>query len=174
MKALYKLMILCTLFSLLLCSCGEGEETSQVAYSDLVQPMVDVSITDCITAEELTAIVGSPMQLVGLDKDNSQLVFTSEDSLHQVTVSMKNQTPAGFEAEKNASLFDTTLQDGVGKIAYWCEDTQTGHNWLVFYSGGYAVTVEVSGSDDDTQAHDTYAKQIADKILDKLPTDTEN
>ena len=135
---------------------------------------MDLSIVDCITAEELTAIMGSPMQLLGVFEDNSQAVFTSEDGRHVATVNMKNQTSAGFEAEKNASLFSTTLQDGVGEMAYWCEDTETDNVWLEFYSGGYAVTVGVTCPETDDQAHSTYIKQIAEKILGKLPTDTQN
>ena len=130
---------------------------------------MDVNITDCITAEELTAIMGSPMQLLGVYEDNSQVVFNSEDGTHQVVVHMLNQTLAGFEAMKNSSAYEMKWQEGLGEAAYWYGTTAQ----LMFYSGGYAVDVAVTGADEGASHHTVYTQQIAETILQKLPQGAE-
>ena len=165
MKTLCKILVLCLVFTLLLCGCNAKSKDKEPDYSSLILPPVDLSITDCITAEELTAIMGSPMQLLGVYEDNSQAVFTSEDGTHQVLVHMLNQTLAGFEAMKNESAYEMTWQEGLGEAAYWYGETSQ----LMFFSGGYAVDIGISGTDEDNQAHNTYTRQIAETILNKLP-----
>lgn len=165
MKTLCKILVLCLLCAALLCGCNGKPAESEPDYSALTLPPVDLSITDCITAEELTAIMGSPMQLLGVFEDGSQAVFTSEDGTHQVLVHMLNQTLAGFEAMKNSSSYEMKWQEGLGEAAYWYGDTSQ----MMFFSGGYAVDIGISGTDDDAQSHNVYTMQIAETILGKLP-----
>ena len=172
MKTLCKLLVLCLACSLLFAGCKkeQAKPPAEPDYNKLIQPAVDVSISDYLPVETLSRIMGCPMQLLGVYEDNTQAIYTSEDS-HQVTVLMKNQTLTGFEAEKNNSSFQITTQDGVGEAAYWGEN-DTGDIWLVFYSGGYAVTVSVMCAETDDQAHGMYTRQIAEAILEKLPQGT--
>ena len=155
--------------SWLLCGCGAKENApSEPDYSAMIQPPVDVNITDCITADELTAIMGTSMELLGVYEENSQAVFLSEDG-HQVTVHMLNQTLAGFEAMKNSSSGEMVWQEGLGEAAYRYGDTAQ----LMFYSGGYAVDVAVTGADEGASHHTVYMMQIAEAILRKLPQGAE-
>lgn len=164
MKKRYIMLGIALACAVLLGGCGNRPEVSEPDYSALIQPPVDVNITDCVTAEELAVIMGCPMELLGVYEENSQALFISEDSTHQVMVHMLNQTLAGFEAMKNASTSEMVWQEGLGEAAYWYGDASQ----LMFYSGGYAVDVAVTGTDDGSQ-HKAYAQQIAETILRKLP-----
>ncbi len=166
MKTLCKVLVICLLSLLLLCGCGDEPE-AQPDYSSMIVPPVDLSITDCISEQELTAITGYPMQLMGLFEENSQAVYITETGACQVTVNMMNQTRAGFDAAVQTVIDLVTLQQGVGDIAYVYTDTPQ----LMVYSGGYALDVSVIGAELPLAQAQTYTLQVAQSIVSKLPTE---
>ena len=163
MKALRKVGIVGLLAALLLGGCGKpAPETSDLDYSTLIVPAVDLTITECITEQQLTTAVGYPMHLLGVYEENTQAVYLSEDGDCQVTIHMMNQTRAGFEAQVAAATVPMIMQEGVGEVAYWYE----GAAQLMVYSDGYALDVAVSCA--DTAGMEPQTRQVAELILSRL------
>ena len=144
--------------------CGPKEMAdSEPDYSALIVPPVDLTITDCISEQELSAILGTSMTLLGVYEESSNAMYQSADGVCMVTINMRNQTRAGFDAAMTGIDAGVTLQEGVGEVACWYGDPAQ----LMLYSSGYAVEVAVTGSE-LTQTQ-TYILQIADGIVKKLP-----
>ncbi|MBQ8683476.1 MAG: hypothetical protein IJ518_03030 [Clostridia bacterium] len=149
-----------------LAGCGGApQEASEPDYSALIVPPVDLTITDCISEQELSTVLGYTMTLLGVGEEGSQAVYQTEDGTCIVTVHMLNQTRAGFDAMVNASAVPMVLQEGLGESAYWYGDTAQ----LMLYSGGYAVDVSVVCV--DISEPNSYVLQIAESILSRLPQD---
>ena len=163
MKTMRKVWILGLLAVLLLGGCGKpAPDSSDLDYSRLIVPAVDLTITDCITEQQLATVVGYPMHLLGVYEEDTQAVYLSEDGSCQVTIHMMNQTRAGFEAQVTAATVPLVMQEGVGEIAYWYD----GAAQLMIYSDGYALDVAVTCA--DTVQMDTQTRQIAELILAQL------
>lgn len=164
MKTMCRLWIVGLLGALLLTGCHAGSTASdaQPDYSALIVPPVDLAITDCITEQQLTTVLGYPMHLLGTFEEGTQAVYLSEDSACQVTIHMINQTRAGFDAMVANAIVPMILQDGLGEAAYWYE----GKTQLMAYCDDYAVDVAVTCA--DTDQIETYTRQIAELILTKL------
>ena len=163
MKTLRKVWIWGLLVLLLLGGCGKGApDSSDLDYSSLIVPAVDLTITDCISEQQLTSVVGYSMHLLGVYEENTQAVYLSEDGSCQVTIHMMNQTRAGFDAQVTAATVPLIMQEGVGEIAYW----YYGAAQLMAFSDGYALDVAVTCA--DTLQMDTQTRQIAELILGKL------
>ena len=163
MKIACKILVLGLLAALLLTGCGKGApETSEPDYSKLIVPPVDLAITDYVTEQQLTTVLGYPMHLLGVYEEGVQSVYLSEDGSCQVTIHMMNQTRAGFDAQVVAATVPLTMQEGLGEVAYWYE----GKTQLIVFSDGYALDVAISCA--DTPEVDTQTRQIAELILTKL------
>ena len=161
MKRISKLLILCLTLGLLCCGCGNTAD-SEPDYSSLIVPPVDLSITDCITEQQLTTVMGCQMTLLGTYEDGVQAVYMSEDGSSQVTVHMMNQTRAVFDSNVTASETPMTVQEGLGAAAFWDE----GHNQILVYYDGYAIDVAVTCT--DSTMVETYTRQIAEMLVSAL------
>lgn len=153
-------IVLATL--LLLCGCGAPAE-SEPDYSRLITAPVDLSITDCITEQQVTTVMGCPMVLMGTYEDNTQAIYTSsDDSAYMVTINLKNQTRAVFDADIAAAGDSVTLYEGLGEAAFW--SSVTGE--LLVYTNGYYLGVAVTCA--DTTMVETYTRQVADIMVTAL------
>ena len=132
---------------LLLSACGEadtdrkkdaddGDDTApSINYEDFIDPVVDRKVSDCITAEELSALMQVEGMTLILDTD-SEATYQSPDGYYMVTLGLENQTRAAFDTlVSDPSVW--TVQDGLGEAAYWGVDQTE----LVAYQNGYAVSV---------------------------------
>ena len=158
MKHLYKLLALTLIFTLLLCGCNQPAEP-EVDYNDLVVAPVDLSITDCITEQQLTTVVGHPMQLLGVYEDGVQAIWQSDDGSCQITIHMMNQTREVFDTQVADAEVPMTLQEGLGEAAFWYE----GRTEMMLYANGYALDVAVVCS--DTPLTEPHVRQIAELML---------
>jgi len=158
MKRLCKLLALTLTLTLLLCGCGQKAEP-EIDYKDLVVAPVDLSITDCITEQQITSVVGHSMQLLGVYEDGVQAIWQSDDGACQVTIHMMNQTREVFDSQVADSEVAMTLQEGLGEAAFWYE----GRTELMLYANGYALDVAVVCS--DTPLTEPYVRQIAELML---------
>lgn len=162
-----KLMMRVTAISLaammLLCGCGGADKDSEPDYSRLIVAPVDVQITDCITEQQLSTIMGCSMTLLGTYEDNTQAIYTaSDDSAGMVTINLKNQTRGVFDAEIAAAGDSVTLYDGVGEAAFW--SSVTGE--LLVYANEYYLGVAVTCA--DTTMVETYTRQVAETMVKAL------
>lgn len=163
MKNIHKPVALLLAVLLLLSGCGGQRE--DVDYDSLVVAPVDVAITDCITEEQVSTVMGCPVALLGVYEDGTQAIYMSEDGAYQAVINLKNESRAVFDS--NAADQQTTLQEGVGETAYWSAETGE----LVVYQSGYALGVAVMMGDLDVDTSG-YVRQIAEIVLNKLqPTE---
>lgn len=162
MKLTMRLTAILVAALLLLCGCGTPAE-SDPDYSRLITAPVDLQITDCITEQQLTTIMGCPMTLLGTYEDNTQAIYTSsDDSASMVTINLKNQTRGVFDADIAAAGTSVTLHDGVGEAAFW--SSVTGE--LLVYTNGYYLGVAVTCA--DTTMVEAYTLQVADIMVKAL------
>ena len=163
MKNIYKLLAVVLATLLLLCGCGNKEP--EIDYNSLVVAPLDVTITDCISEEQIGSVMAYPMTLLGVFEDGTQAIYQSDDGMYQVTINLKNESRAVFDS--NAAGQQTTLQEGVGETAYW--SLETGE--LVVYANGYALGVSVLTATPGVDIT-SHTQQIAELILDRLqPTE---
>ena len=158
MKNLYKVCVILFALSLLLCGCAQ-QPAEELDYEKLVVPPVDLAITDCITDQQLSTVLGHSMQLLGVYEDGVQAIWQSDDGVCQVTIHMMNQTREVFDTQITDAESAMTMQEGVGEIAYWYE----GRTQLLVYANGYALDVAVNCS--DTPLTEPYVRQIAQLML---------
>lgn len=164
MKNIHKMIAVFLVVLLVLCGCGEKEV--DLDYESLVVAPVDVSVTDCITEDQVTTVIGVPMTLLGVYEDGTQTIYTSEDGTCQVNVNLKNQTRELFNSEIDALGDAVTMVTSVGEVAYWCNTTGE----LLVYYNGYSLGVAVSIAGESEV--DPYISQIAELIWKKLqPTE---
>lgn len=163
MKNIYKLLAVVLATLLLLCGCGNKEP--EIDYDALVVAPLDITITDCISEEQISSVMAYPMTLLGVFEDGTQAIYQSDDGMYQVTINLKNESRAVFD--NNAANQQTTLQEGIGETAYW--SLETGE--LVAYANGYALGVSVLTATPGVDIT-SHTQQIAELILDRLqPTE---
>lgn len=147
MKKVMKRLLPILAAVLLLTACGDTDTDSKkdnndeddtvpdINYEDYIDPVVDRKVADCITAQELSAIMGVEGMTPAVVSD-SVITYQSENGHYMVTLALENRTRAEFDT----MVSDTTVwtaQAGLGEAAYWSA-TQTE---LVAYVNGYAVSV---------------------------------
>lgn len=162
MKQTLRLVAILTLALVLLCGCGGGE-VSEPDYSRLITAPVDLLITDCVTEQQITTIMGCPMTLMGTYEENTQAIYTSsDDGAYMVTINLKNETRGVFDSDIAAAGDSLTLYDGVGEAAFWSSVT----NGLLVYTNGYSLGVTVTCA--DTTMAETYTRQVAELMVNAL------
>ncbi len=166
MKRIFKVSLVCLCCATLLCSCSlfgdkPEDESVHVDYSQMVTDPVDVSIEDCITDQQVSTVVGVPMTLLGVYEEGTQAVFMSEDATCQVNVNLMNQARSVFDSTVGGAE-NATLQEGMGEVAYWFEETGE----LVVYAAGYSLGVAVVTTDPTSRM--SFAQQIVTTILNTL------
>lgn len=160
MKNIYKVLPVFLAVALLLCGCGENTNTDY-DYEDLVEAPLNKAITDCLTEEQVSDVVGADMTLLDVYDEGTQAIYQSADGMVQVTVNLKNESRTAFD-ERSAALV-TVPQEGMGDVAYWSSETDE----LVVHQNGYTLGVWVMAEGDTFE----MSKQIAQAVLEKLPTE---
>lgn len=154
---------------LLLCGCGGTPSVSDPDYSRLIVPPVDLSITDCITEQQLSTVMGCGMTLLGTYEDNTQAIYTSsDDAANMVTINLKNEDRGVFDADIAALGTAATLCEGIGEAAFWVVMTEpsTGEvisRSLLVYANDYHLSVSVSCT--DTTMVEAYTRQVAELMV---------
>ncbi len=164
MKKICAILLISLLCCGLMCGCGEepAETPADYDYSDLTEPVVDLKITDCITEQQLTAILGYSMLPPQIGESDTQAIYQSEDGACMVSISLKNQTRGVFDSDI-AALSDTvTLYEGVGEVAYLSNVTGE----LLVYQSGYSLGVAVSIP--ETENGEPQTRQIAELMITAL------
>lgn len=164
MKKIWTIFLMSLLCCGLLAGCGEEpvEPPVEYDYKNLTEPVVDLLITDCITEEQLSAVLGYPMHLLSLGDSDTQAIYQSEDGACMVSISLKNQTLELFNSTITDLGESVTLFEGVGEVAYWSSTTGE----LLVYQSGYALGVAVSVQ--DITLVETYTRQIAEQMVNAL------
>lgn len=132
---------------LLLTACGaestedKGGTTTTTAdtgpsinYEDYIDPVVDRSVADLITAEELSTLMS--VEVIPVITTDSVATYQSEGGYYMVTVALENKTRAAFDTMVADAGYETA-RFGVGEVAYWSADRME----LIAYQNGYAVSV---------------------------------
>lgn len=147
---------------MLLCGCGTTQPDVEVNYSNLITAPVDLKITDCITEQQISTVMGCSMTLMGTYEENTQAIYTSSDSASMVTINLKNQDRGVFDSDIAALGDAVTLYEGMGETAFWCSTTGE----LLVYVNEYSLGVAVTCA--DTTMVEAYTRQIADILVGAL------
>lgn len=147
MNRMIKMLSLLTAMLLLLTACGDGTSSNKggtttttedagpsINYEDYIDPVVDRSVADLITAEELSALMS--VDVTAVITTDAMVTYQSENGYYMVTLSLENKTRDEF----NTLVADTTLWipvTGFGEAARWSTDQAE----LIAYKNGYAVSV---------------------------------
>ncbi len=147
-----------------LCACGEEpvEAPADYNYNNLTEPVVDVEITDCITEQQLSTILGVSVLPPQLGDSNTQAIYQSEDGTCMVSISLKNQARGVFDSDIAALGDAAAMVTTYGEVAYWCSTTGE----LLVYQNGYALGIAVSIAGVDST--ETYVSQIAQAMVTAL------
>ena len=148
---------------MLLCGCGTTQPDVEVNYSNLITAPVDLKITDCITEQQISTVMGCSMTLMGTYEENTQAIYTSgDDGTYMVTINLKNQDRGVFDADIAAAGDSVKLYEGVGEAAFW--SSVTGE--LLVYTNEYCLGVAVTGA--DTTMIEAYTRQVAEIMVKAL------
>ena len=147
MNRMIKMLSLLTAMLLLLTACGGGTSSDKggtttttedtgpsINYEDYIDPVVDRSVADLITAEELSALMS--VDVTAVITTDAMVTYQSENGYYMVTLSLENKTRDEFDT----LVSDTTLWipvTGIGEVARWSTDQAE----LIAYKNGYAVSV---------------------------------
>ena len=122
----------------LLSACGDDPIED---YLPSIVPPLDVAITDCLSAAEVSAIMGADMTASEPYEDGTWVVYSTADGMRSVSVNMVNKTEALYDAML-AELSDGVAVTELGPKAYWYASV----NEVIFYCKGYAIGVSVTDS----------------------------
>ena len=172
MKSMMRLMIICLAAVVCLCGCGEADSqpTADVDYSEFVEAPVDLKITDCISEQQISTVMGSSMILQGLFEENTQAYYMSEDGT-TVNINLKNQERGLFDAAIADFGTNATLFEGVGETAFLVvmkepDSDEIISKELLVYINDYTLGVSVVCA--DITMEETYIRQIAEIMVDAL------
>ncbi|MBE6806636.1 MAG: hypothetical protein E7527_01290 [Ruminococcaceae bacterium] len=150
----------------LLCGCGDepveiAGDNGTKAYEQLTEPAVDLLITDCITEEQISTVLGYPVHQLPQVGDNTEALYQSEDGTYMVKINLKNESRGLFDTTIAGMGDSVTLYEGVGEVAYWSSD-----NELIVYQNGYVLGVWMTIPGVDNA--ETQTRQIAELMLGTL------
>ena len=157
-----------TLAALMLLSftaCGEKDtgdgDLEPSDYLPDTQPPLDIAITDCLPAAEVSTIMGMTMTASDPYEDGTWVIYSSEDGLHSVSVSMENSTIALYDA-MIAELSSGEAETSLGYRAFWYGTTGE----MINYCEGYAIAVSVN--EPTVQNTRGLCQAVMKKIIDNL------
>lgn len=156
-------ILLAAVLLLSLAACGNkgGDDLTPSEYLPDITPPLDVAITDCLSATEASSIVG--VSLIASDpyEDGTWVIYSSEDGLRSISVSMENTTSDLY----NAMIEDLSggeAQTSIGHRAYWY--SLSGE--MINFCEGYSIAVSVN--DPTVQSTKGLCEAVMKKIVDNL------
>ncbi len=136
-------VILAALMLLSLAACGNkedgGESLAPSDYLPDITPPLNIAITDCLSAAEVSTIMGVAMTASDPYEEGTWVIYSSEDGLRSVSVSMENTTIPLYDA-MIAELSGGEKEATLGDRAYWY--ALTGE--MINYCEGYSIAVSVN------------------------------
>lgn len=160
-------LLLAALMLLSLAACGNKEEGGEsLAPSDYLpdaQPPLDIAITDCLSAAEVSTIMGVEVTASDPYEEGTWVIYSSADGLYSVSVSMENSTIALYDA-MIAELSGGEQESSLGYRAYWYGITGE----MINYCEGYSIAV--SANDPDVSSTKGLCQAVMKKIVDNLQT----
>lgn len=157
-------ILLATVLLLSLAACGEGKGEEDLAPSDYlpdITPPLNIAITDCLSADEVSGIVGVPMTASDPYEDGTWVIYSSADGARSVSVSMENTTAELYDAMIE-DLPDGEKEPSLGDRAFW----YSSNGEMIHFCEGYSIAVSVN---DPTVANtkglcEAVVKKIADNL----------
>lgn len=172
MKLMMRLTAVSLAAVLLLCGCGDNAPSADPAvdYSAMVEAPVDLKITDCISEQQISTVMGTSMILQGLYEENTQAYYMAEDGT-AVNINLKNQERGLFDAAIADFGTNATLFEGVGETAFLVVMTEPDSSEIIskellVYINDYTLGVSVVCA--DITMEETYIRQIAEIMVDAL------
>lgn len=158
-------MALAALMLLSLVACGDKDTgDGDLAPSDYLpdaQPPLDIAITDCLSETEVSTIMGVTMTASDPYEHGTWVVYSSEDGLRSVSVSMENTTILLYDA-MIAELSSGEAESSFGYRAFWYGVTDE----MINYCEGYSIAVSVN--DPTVQNTRGLCQAVMKKIVDNL------
>lgn len=158
-------LALAAMMLLSLAACGnkaeDGDDLSTGDYLPNITPPLDVAITDCLSAAEVSTIMGAQLTASDPYEDGTWVVYSSEDGLRSVSVSMENTTIALYDA-MIGELAGGEKENSLGDRAYWYGVTGE----MINYCEGYSIAVSVN--DPSVSNTKGLCQAVMKKIADNL------
>lgn len=158
-------LLLAALMLLSLAACGNKEEGGEsLAPSDYLpdaQPPLDIAITDCLSAAEVSTIMGIEVTASDPYEEGTWVIYSSADGLRSVSVSMENSTSAMYNA-MIAEMSAGEAESSLGYRAYWYGLTGE----MINYCEGYSIAV--SANDPAVSSTKGLCQAVMKKIVDNL------
>lgn len=156
------------LFVAVLCLCvfcaGCGEKPApepELSYTELVTDPLDRDITTCISATQISAIMGTKMTLIGVYEHDTQMLFANESYSYQAVIHVRNMTRTAYD-NMIAEAVDATPVTGLGEVAH----ALMGGENIIVYANGYGVDVWLTVM--DQMVVQPKAEAIAATVLEGL------
>ncbi len=149
MNTIYRVGLVALSAVLLLTACGKSGGGSKgdkgntttgatINYEDYITPVVDRRISDCVDEEQMIALLGYEVRILGTYTD-STISYESEDSLHTITLTLENMTREEFDAIASNPVVGWIQLSDLGEAACW----NGGQTELIAYENGYAFSMSV-------------------------------
>jgi predicted small lipoprotein YifL len=164
-KQTWLALALAALMLLSLTACGNKKVgTESLAPSDYlpdVQPPLDIAITDCLSAAEVSTILGVDVTASDPYEEGTWVIYSSEDGMRSVSVSMENTTIALYDA-MIGEMSGKDAENSLGYRAYWYGVTGE----MINYCEGYSIAV--SANDPNVSNTRGICQMVMKKIVDNL------
>lgn len=154
MKNVYRMVAVALAAVLLLSGCGKESESGKkdkgtatttgavINYEDLITPVVDRKIKDCITVEEINALfdeLGLSYNMVEDPYSTDSTVNYSSSDGRTVMLTLENMTREDFDAIASNPVVGWIALPDVGEAVYW----NSNQTELIAYENGYAFSMSV-------------------------------
>ncbi len=158
--------LLATLLLLTACGCDKAPADPTVSIPDVseylppVEPPVDIDIMTIITAEQIEAIIGTPMTAIGPLESGTWVMYESDNQKKQVSIYMEQLNDAVYDARIAEITGKKEIKD-LGEQAYWHPTSGV----LCRYKGYYIAVAVTDPSNKNTQK---TAEIIVEKIIETI------
>lgn len=164
MKNVYRMVAVALAAVLLLSGCGKESESGKkdkgtptttgavINYEDLITPVVDRKIKDCITVDEINALFDELGLSYNMVEDpyptDSTVNYSSIDDPSSddpstagrtIMLTLENMTREDFDAIATDPLMGWIALPNVGEAVYW----NSNQTELIAYENGYAFSMSV-------------------------------
>ncbi len=163
-KSRWCALVLATMLLLSLVACGNKDGSESLAPSDYlpdIAPPLNITITDCLSAAEVSTIMGVDMTASEPYEEGTWVVYSSADAQRSVSVSMENATAELYDA-MIAGLTGGEQDAALGERAYWYDLTGE----MIHFCEGYSIAVSVN--DPTVVSTKGLCQAVMKKLVDNL------